>query len=75
MNDVFSLHDEISRTVHLSDGFSFTINAPLELHIRKGGKTHRVVAEDGNVYCYAAPETGKSVISWKPKDPSKPVSF
>lgn len=64
----FDISNEEERTVHLNNGFSFTINKPIALVIRDAGSTHRVVAENGRTYCYAVPEDGKSIISWKGKN-------
>jgi hypothetical protein len=55
------------REVETSGGLKIRINNPVTLILRKGGKTHRVVDIDGIVHCYAAPETGHSVIRWKNK--------
>jgi len=51
------------------------IENPIALVFRKGGSTHRVVAEDDSVYCYAAPETGKSVVRWGNKPDYPPIQF
>lgn len=68
------LSDEQERVVNLP-GMKTTIKNPVCLIIRDGGVTHRVVTEDGNVYCYAAPETGRSIVTWKSKEGLPPVKF
>ena len=60
------LSDEEWREVDTFLG-TYRIDAPKTLIIRKGGSTHRVIDANGIVHCYAAPETGKSVIRWKAK--------
>jgi len=75
--DEYTEHDistEEWREVILAD-FKIRIKEPQRLIIRKGGSTHRVVCKNGSVYCYAAPETGKSVIVWKNYDTNVPVNF
>lgn len=55
------------REIHVGD-ITIRIEKPLKLVYRKGGSTHRVINEAGKTYCYAAPETGKSVISLQAKE-------
>lgn len=68
------LSDELSREIVLPT-MRWVISEPKTLIIRKGGKTHRVVDAAGTVHCYAAPETGNSVVLWIPRNPSNPVQF
>lgn len=56
-------------------GRVYRIDSPVTLVFRKGGSTHRVVDAEGVVHCYAAPETGRSVIRWKSKDGCAPIRF
>ena len=70
--EVSELTDEDWREVTF-DGFTIRIEKPIALIRRRGGSTHRVVAADGSVYCYVAPESGKSVIRWMSND--KRVAF
>jgi len=67
------ISDEAERIVQLA-GMRLVIKDPVTLIIRKGGSTHRVVTASGEVFCYAAPETGKSFVSWKPRT-GTPVQF
>lgn len=71
---LLDLSDEQERTINLQ-GMKMKIINPVCLIIRDGGVTHRVVTEDGNVYCYAAPETGKSFVTWKVREGLPPVKF
>ena len=59
------ISDELYRDVYLANGNVHRINAPKRLFMREGGSTHRVTTEDGSVYCYADPSTGKSMVVWK----------
>lgn len=68
------ISDEVWREVQLTVG-SYRINNPVTLIMRKGGSTHRVVDASGVVHCYAAPETGKSILRWKAKEGAVPVRF
>ncbi len=70
-----SLTDELFREVVFHDGRVYRIDDPVALIIREGGKTHRVVDSAGIVHCYAAPETGQTVIRWKSREGRKPVAF
>lgn len=63
------------RQVELEGNLKVHIQHPQTLIIRKGGSTHRVIDKEGVVHCYAAPETGKSVIRWKSKEGEPPVKF
>ena len=56
-------------------GRTYRIANPQKLILRKGGSTHRVVDADGVVHCYAAPETGKSVVRWKSRPGTPHVRF
>ena len=69
------ISDEKVREIHLAGGVVYKIQNPKTLIIRRGGMTHRVVDEDGIVHCYAAPETGRSVIRWIPRDKNRPIRF
>ena len=67
-NDNYIIADISSeewREVVTNEGLTFRIPKPVTLIIRKGGSTHRVINTNGEVWCYVAPETGKSVIKWK----------
>lgn len=80
MNDLIErdISSEKTRIVTLFiDGstYSMIIDNPKTLLYRRGGSTHRVVADDGTVHCYAAPETGKSIVSWCPRNENDPVQF
>ena len=67
------ISDEIWREIlFLTTKIIYVIDRPVTLIIRKGGKTHRVIDEDGVVHCYVAPESGLSVIRWKTRT-SNPV--
>lgn len=66
--------DESWREVDTSLG-TYRIENPVTLVIRKGGSTHRVVDSSGVVHCYAAPETGKSIIRWKARGRKAPLTF
>lgn len=65
--DVYDISCETERLIIVKD-FEFTIENPIALIIRKNGLTHRVVDSNGKTFCYAAPETGKSIIAWNRKD-------
>jgi hypothetical protein len=69
-----SLSDEEYREVITENG-CYRITAPVTLVRRGGGVTHRVIDANGMVHCYPAPETGKSIIRWKPKAGTKPIAF
>lgn len=69
------ISDEAWREVETSEGLKIRIQNPVTLIFRRGGSTHRVVNEEGVVYCYAAPETGKSILRWLAKDGKAPVRF
>ena len=68
------LSNEEYREIITRDG-TYRIDAPVKLIRREGGATHRVVDAAGIVHCYVAPESGLSVIRWKPKNAATPVSF
>jgi hypothetical protein len=70
----FDISAEAWREVD-TGGRTYRINEPVELIIRKGGSTHRVIDAEGVVHCYAAPETGKSVIRWKNRAGHPSVQF
>jgi len=69
------ISDEAWREVVLASGMTIRIDNPVTLIFRKGGSTHRVVDDKGEVYCYAAPETGQSILKWKSKNEDQPVQF
>lgn len=69
------ISSELWREVELSGGLVIRIDNPLQLIMRNGGSTHRVVDAQGVVHCYPAPETGKSVIRWKSRLGYAPVCF
>jgi hypothetical protein len=48
---------------------------PINLYLKKGGSTHRVIDGEGIGYCVPAPGFFGCVIKWKPKDPNVPVKF
>lgn len=68
------ISDEEWREVQTVWG-TYRIDSPVTLILRKGGSTHRVVDEQGVVHCYAAPETGNSILRWKAKEGKEPVRF
>lgn len=57
---------EANRTYHYASGATFTITAPLKVHVLTddNGTSHRVEAADGQTY---RPERGWLAISWEPK--------
>lgn len=57
------------------NGITYRIDNPTTLITRKGGSTHRVIDANGVVHCYAAPETGKTILRWKAKEGTAPVKF
>lgn len=65
------ISDEVWREVTLASGLVVRIDNPLKLLFRKGGTTHRVIAADGIVHCYADPSTGKSAVKWLTKQPAE----
>jgi hypothetical protein len=69
------ISDELYREVVRPDGTVYRINNPKTLIIRKGGSTHRVVDADGLVHCYAAPESGVTILRWKAREGLDPVKF
>jgi hypothetical protein len=69
------ISDEEWRVVVYPDGSHYVIPDPVTLIYRKGGSTHRVIDKNGVVHCYAAPETGKSVIQWKAREGKPAVRF
>lgn len=68
MSSTIDISSEVDRTYHYADGASFTIKAPLELHVLETG-SHRVVASDGRTY---RPERGWLSISWQPREGQPP---
>jgi hypothetical protein len=60
------ISDELYREVVRPDGTVYRINNP---------KTHRVVDADGLVHCYAAPESGVTILRWKAREGLDPVKF
>ena len=61
---VYDISEEDYRIVKTEVG-EHQIDDPVMLIIRLGGSTHRVIDALGQTHCYAAPESGKSVIIWK----------
>lgn len=53
----------------------YRITSPLQLIMRPGGSTHRVIDAEGVVHCVPAPGQQGCVLRWKPKDPANPVQF
>ena len=51
------------------------IDNPMTLFIREGGATHRILREDGVVFCVPSPHICGVVLSWKNKDVTKPCEF
>lgn len=68
------ISEEEWREVQTSYG-TYRIMDPVTLIVRRGDSTHRVVGADGVVHCYAAPETGMSILRWKARDGAPPVRF
>ena len=62
--NVYDISEEEYRIVKTEFG-EHQINDPVILIIRKGGSTHRVIDALDQTHCYAAPESGKSVLIWK----------
>jgi hypothetical protein len=56
-------------------GRKYRINNPQELLYRPGGSTHRIIDAEGIVHCIPVPGEFGCVLTWKPRDPNKPVSF
>ena len=54
---------------------TYRIENPIALIIKIGGKTHRVVDSEGIVHCYVAPESGRSILRWKPREGTPSVQF
>jgi len=73
---VFDISSEEYRTI-IFPGLDaeYRIDHPVTLIIRKGGTTHRVVDENGEVHCYLDPSLGLTVIKWKSKEGEAPVAF
>jgi|GEM_PF-3137536 len=68
------ISDEEYRVVITND-LVHRIDNPKTLVLRKGGSTHRVIDQQGLVHCYAAPETGKSILQWKARPGKQDVIF
>ena len=62
--------DEFGRRVH-----RFRVENPVALFLRPNGTTHRIQDAQGVIHCVPAPGQQGCVLSWKPRDPEKPVSF
>jgi hypothetical protein len=60
-------------TVLSNDGPSYMILDPQKLWV--GETTHRVLDAEGLVHCVPFPNGGKTVLTWKPRDPENPVAF
>lgn len=71
---VRDISSELVREIVTEKGV-YSIPYPVALITRPGGSTHRVVDAGGTSHCYAAPETGKSVLRWKNRKGVSPVSF
>lgn len=72
---VDNLLGEKERRIYSLNTPPLVIKNPVALVRRIGGSTHRVYAMSGEVYCYAAPETGKTVLSWTPRPGAPAVTF
>ncbi len=64
----FDLKNELYREYNLSSG-PYRVYSPISLWI--GKTTHRVLDKEGIVHCIPK----EVVITWKPIDKEKPVSF
>jgi hypothetical protein len=76
------ISDEAWREIHFMSadasagrGLVYRIENPVTLIIRKGGSTHRVIDAKGEVHCYVAPESGKTVIRWGNRPGKAAVRF
>lgn len=56
-------------------GRIYRIDAPLQLFMRIGGTTHRVVDSNGVVHCVPAPGKEGCVLRWRNLDGNMPVKF
>ena len=68
--NIFDISSELYRDISCSFG-TMRIDNPVALIQRKGGLTHRVVDSNGEVFIYAAPESGNTIVSfgnrcWEP---------
>lgn len=72
----FDISCEEYREYYLvASDYTYRINNPVSLYVRKGGTTHRVIDADGVAHCVLSPETGRSVLRWKNKANQKEVMF
>lgn len=71
MTEALDISSETFRTYTYSDGSTFTITAPVALHIinDERGTSHRVVDADGMTH---RPTRGWVGISWKPREGASP---
>jgi hypothetical protein len=72
---VGDLTGERSREYVLSDGSCYTIQNPVALITREGGTTHRVVDQNGKVHCIPFGKGQPTIVTWVPRDLTKPVAF
>lgn len=56
-------------------GRVYRIDAPVQLFLRSGGSTHRVVDADGIVHCVPSVGVMGCVLRWWNKDLDNPVNF
>lgn len=76
MTDLISgdLRDEEYREYVMGDTV-YRISDPVTLYFRNSGSTHRVLDAKGIVHCVPGPGYRNAALRWKPRDPTKPVSF
>jgi hypothetical protein len=53
----------------------YRIDNPVDLYIRSGGTTHRVVDSKGVTHCVPAPGQFGCILRWQGKDGGPDVSF
>jgi hypothetical protein len=56
-------------------GRVYRIDAPVQLFLRPGGSTHRVVDDKGVVHCVPSVGVMGCVLRWVNKDVDNPVNF
>jgi hypothetical protein len=57
---------EALREIVTSSGV-YSIKSPIALVVVQGGSLHQVFDDDGTGHCYAAPETGNSIVRYLTK--------
>lgn len=70
----FDITDEEYREYDFG-GRVYRIVSPMELYIRPGGSTHRVVDATGVVHCVPSPGIQGCVLRWKTINTERPVIF